>query len=112
MYVRVQLGEEPAWVREATAAEIVFLDEVERKRNMEAGDHQINMLAEEMERAQIKDGEWAQRREERKMLARERGEAEEERGLIVTIKENFDSQDEYAPAPPSLRSPPQTSRKS
>ncbi|KAH0563210.1 hypothetical protein GP486_002227 [Trichoglossum hirsutum] len=98
MYVRVQLSEEPAWVREATAAEIVFLDEVERKRNAEAGDHQINKLIEEMERSQIGSDESAQKREQ---LARERGdETGGKERVIVTIKENVGSQN--APVPPSL----------
>ena len=102
MYVRVQLSEEPAWMREATAAEIVFLDEVGRKQNAEVRDKQINRLAEEVGKVQIGGGECAQRKEERRELARERGEGGVEGRVTITIKENFGSQKEYAPAPPSL----------
>ncbi|KAI9865180.1 MAG: hypothetical protein M1813_002500 [Trichoglossum hirsutum] len=100
MYVRVQLSEEPAWIREATVAEIVLLDEVERKQNAEAGDHQIGELIEEMERSQIVGEESVQRG---KLLARERGEETGGEGrVIVTIRENFGSQNGNAPTPPSL----------
>ncbi|KAI9779224.1 MAG: hypothetical protein M1839_007476 [Geoglossum umbratile] len=102
MYVRVQLSEEPAWVREAMAADIVFLDEVERKRGAEARDQQINQLAEEVGKVQIGGEECARRREERKELARERGEVGAEGRVTVTIKENSGPQKGYAPAPPSL----------
>jgi hypothetical protein len=97
MYVRVQLSEEPAWVREVLATNIVFLHEVERNGNTE-----IDKLTTEMERTQIGDEKCAQRREERKELARERGDAGGEGRVIVTIKENFGSPKEYSPAPPSL----------
>src|SRR5579862_7015950 len=73
MYVRVQLSEEPAWMREAMATEIVFLDEVERKQNAEAGDQQINQLAKEVGKVEISGWERAQAREKIE-LARERGE--------------------------------------
>ncbi|KAH0544306.1 hypothetical protein FGG08_001569 [Glutinoglossum americanum] len=103
MYVRVQLSEEPAWMREAMEAEIVFLDEVERKRNAEASDHQINKLAEGIGRAQIGNEEWHQRGDELRELARERGETGVDGKVIVTIKENFGPPKEYAPEPPSLK---------
>ncbi|KAI9774632.1 MAG: hypothetical protein M1840_002881 [Geoglossum simile] len=101
MYVRVQLSEEPAWMREAMATEIVFLDEVGREQNAEAGDQQINQLAKRVGKIEI-NGLCPQIREERKELARERGEEGVEGNVAVTIKENYGSQRGRAPAPPSL----------
>jgi RNA polymerase II-associated protein 2 len=98
MYVRVQLSEEPAWIREAMATEIVFLDEVESKQNAQAGDQQIGQLAKEMGKVEIGGAQTRQKKE----LAKERGEEGVEGKVVVTIKENYGSQKVGAPAPPSL----------
>jgi RNA polymerase II-associated protein 2 len=100
MYVKVQLSEEPAWMREVLESQIVLLDEVEKKRNTQSTDDDGVVLTEGLETVQLRD-QVAQRKEGLKDLALERGDREDQTRVDISIKETYGPQIKVAPTAPT-----------